>query len=383
MARRLAFVALTVFFGFAQEALSQSSSIRLNAGSQLLFPHHGVMNTGSTATIEFWARNDAAQPQGEFTWVRYAPSAEHKQLSLRSNGSIDYLYAGSPWAPNNGMATPPDYFPRDREWHHVAFVRRGDGTWSLHVDGTVVVALGPGYCWGGYCGIIGANTPTRIESSGDGWEIDELRVSNVERYPQAPFTPSIRHATDASTVMLLHFDESSGVTVHDDGVALQVGQVSGNFSWAANVATCASAVSYCTAGTTTHGCTPSMSAVGTPSATAGSGFDLICSNSEGDRYGLMLYGMAPTAVSWAINSTSLVCVAPPQRRTGAYSSGGTLGTCTGTYTLDFNAFIASDPFALGSPFTAGQVFYAQAWFRDPGAPKGTNLSNGIQFTLCE
>ena len=140
---------------------------------------------------------------------------------------------------------------------------------------------------------------------------------------------------------------------------------------------------YCTSGTTTNGCAPSMSAVGTPSSTAGSGFDLVCSNSEGGRHGLILYGMAPSAVSWAINSTSLVCVAPPQRRTGAYNSGGTLGTCTGSYSLDFNAFMVSDPNALGSPFMAGQVFYAQGWFRDPGAPKGTNLSNAICFALSE
>jgi formylglycine-generating enzyme required for sulfatase activity len=28
------------------------------------------------------------------------------------------------------------------------------------------------------------------------------------------------------------------------------------------------------------------------------------------------------------------------------------------------------------------VIHAQGWFRDPGAPKQTNLSNGLRFTLC-
>jgi hypothetical protein len=138
---------------------------------------------------------------------------------------------------------------------------------------------------------------------------------------------------------------------------------------------------YCTAGTTTNSCAATMSWSGVPSVSASSGFQILCTNSEGDRYGLILYGMAPASVSWAINSTSLVCVAPPQRRTGASSSGGTLGACDGSYALDFNAFMAAEPAALGGPFTAGQVFYAQAWFRNQGAPKGTNLSNGLRFTL--
>jgi hypothetical protein len=29
------------------------------------------------------------------------------------------------------------------------------------------------------------------------------------------------------------------------------------------------------------------------------------------------------------------------------------------------------------------VLYAQGWFRDPGAAKQTNLSNGLRFTLCQ
>ncbi len=51
--------------------------------------------------------------------------------------------------------------------------------------------------------------------------------------------------------------------------------------------------------------------------------------------------------------------------------------------LDFNAWRAANPGALGNPFVAGQVFHAQGWFRDPGAPKQTNLSDGLRFTLCE
>ncbi len=44
---------------------------------------------------------------------------------------------------------------------------------------------------------------------------------------------------------------------------------------------------------------------------------------------------------------------------------------------------ATPPGTLGTPFVQGQVFYAQGWFRDPGAPKQTNLSDGLRFTLCD
>ena len=46
------------------------------------------------------------------------------------------------------------------------------------------------------------------------------------------------------------------------------------------------------------------------------------------------------------------------------------------------AFRAANPTAVGSPFTAGDVFYAQGWMRDPAAPKSTNLSNGLEFNLA-
>jgi hypothetical protein len=67
---------------------------------------------------------------------------------------------------------------------------------------------------------------------------------------------------------------------------------------------------------------------------------------------------------------------------GTQNSGGTLGNCDGTLSVDWNVFRATHPSALGAPFTAGRVVYAQGWFRDPPAPKTTSLSNGLIFMLC-
>lgn len=140
---------------------------------------------------------------------------------------------------------------------------------------------------------------------------------------------------------------------------------------------------YCTAGTTVHNCTPSIAGVGAPSSIAASGFDIVVSNLEGQRYGLIYYGFAQVAVPWSPASSSYRCVAFPQQRTPIVDSGGTAGLCNGELRLDFNAWRAGNPGGLGNPFVAGQVFYAQGWFRDPGAPKQTNLSDGLRFTLCD
>ena len=66
----------------------------------------------------------------------------------------------------------------------------------------------------------------------------------------------------------------------------------------------------------------------------------------------------------------------------ALNGGTTYFSRNGSLSVDFLAYVASHPQALGAPFSAGQVVWTQAWYRDPPAPKTTNLSNGLQFTLA-
>ena len=139
-------------------------------------------------------------------------------------------------------------------------------------------------------------------------------------------------------------------------------------------------IAYCTAGTTSSGCNASMSSNGTPSVAATSGFTLHCSNVEGQKFGLIFYGAnGPKSSPWAPGSSSFLCVKAPVQRSAASNSGGTAGACDGSFSLDFLAYLASHPGALGQPFAAGQCVNAQTWFRDPPAPGTTNLSNGLQF----
>lgn len=144
-----------------------------------------------------------------------------------------------------------------------------------------------------------------------------------------------------------------------------------------------SAFSYCTSSTTSNGCAPSISGIGTPSATASSGFTIRVDGVEGQKQGLLFYGISgQQAVPWASASTSFLCVKSPTQRLSAQFTGGTLFQCNGLLSEDWHSFMASHPSALGSPRTIGASFDAQGWFRDPPASKTTNLSDGLHFTLA-
>jgi hypothetical protein len=143
----------------------------------------------------------------------------------------------------------------------------------------------------------------------------------------------------------------------------------------------AGGVPYCTAGTTANGCVASMTSSGVASVAASTGFLLNVANVPGQANGIVFYGASGRlAQPWAGGaSSSFLCVHFPVQRTGLQASGGTSGACNGALVLDWRAYLAANPGALGNPLTAGQQFDAQAWFRDPPSPGGTSLSNALEF----
>jgi hypothetical protein len=146
---------------------------------------------------------------------------------------------------------------------------------------------------------------------------------------------------------------------------------------------CPAPIPYCTPGTTTNGCLATMSASGTPSVSASSGFTLTCTGLEGQKTGMLFYGVNGTVLlQWGSGGTSWLCIKSPTQRTPSSNSGGTLNSCNGMLSLDVLAFLAANPGALGQPIHAGQVFHAQTWFRDPPSFKTTNLSDGLTWVLC-
>ncbi len=137
---------------------------------------------------------------------------------------------------------------------------------------------------------------------------------------------------------------------------------------------------YCTGKTNSIGCVPQISSLGTPSATAGSGFFVFGTNELNRKTGLLLYTTAGRASTPFFGGT--LCLASPLRRTPQQNSGGSLSgnDCSGVYGFDFNAWIAggSDP-----ALHAGVTVEAQYYSRDPGfaAPNNIGLTNGLEFTL--
>jgi hypothetical protein len=103
------------------------------------------------------------------------------------------------------------------------------------------------------------------------------------------------------------------------------------------------------------------------------------SNVEGSKSGLIFYSVSG-AISTPWNGTSFLCVKAPTQRTTTQNSGGAANTCSGALALDWNAYQASNPTALGNPFSTGAKVWAQGWFRDPPAGKSTNLSDAAELT---
>jgi len=137
---------------------------------------------------------------------------------------------------------------------------------------------------------------------------------------------------------------------------------------------------YCTAGTSSAGCAPTLDALGTPSLAAASGFTLRASGVEGSRQGLLFYGLSGrSSAPWG---NGFLCVKAPTQRMGTQSTGGSAGACDGVLAQDFLAFRTQHPNALGSPLVAGARVQAQGWFRDPPAPKSTQLTGALEFTLA-
>ncbi len=78
-----------------------------------------------------------------------------------------------------------------------------------------------------------------------------------------------------------------------------------------------------------------------------------------------------------------LCVKVPLKRTHLQSSGGNPppNDCSGNYSLDFNAYIAT---GVDPALIAGARIDGQYWAREPGfaPPDNTSLTDAIHATIC-
>ena len=134
--------------------------------------------------------------------------------------------------------------------------------------------------------------------------------------------------------------------------------------------------SYCPAGTSVAGCVQDLIGLGVPSASAGGGPVLATLGVDGQRTALTFWSTdRPSIKVWAPGSTSTMCLGGRLRRSPAQFSFGSLGACDGSISFDANAAF------VGNGIAPGHVVYAQTWVRDPAAPKGSQLSNGLAFAV--
>jgi Tol biopolymer transport system component len=135
---------------------------------------------------------------------------------------------------------------------------------------------------------------------------------------------------------------------------------------------------YCTAKVSSALCIPAIGSSGTPSASAGQGFLIEATGFPPLQPGVFAYGkLGPATVPF---QGGFICAQTPLVRIPLANTGGP-GSCEGSFSLDFNAYVASgaDP-----ALVAGKTVWGQWWARDPGLPPPSNasLSDAIRVTLC-
>ena len=140
---------------------------------------------------------------------------------------------------------------------------------------------------------------------------------------------------------------------------------------------------YCTAGTSTQACSAHVSLAGTPSISSTAPALITASGVGAQTNGVVFIGATTIAAPWASASTSRLCVAQPLARVSLeQTSGGTAAGCDGVLTADVNSVLRSQGGVLLGQFVlVGATVHAQAWYRDPPAPKGSNLSDALSFSF--
>lgn len=140
---------------------------------------------------------------------------------------------------------------------------------------------------------------------------------------------------------------------------------------------------YCTAGVSRIGCRAFLTATGTASATASSGFTLSASFVEGGRTGLFYFGTSGRQANPWGSGTSFQCVIPPVQRAGTLTAPGTSGLCDGVIAQDFNALWCPSCPKPGKNPGAGARVQVQLWYRDPLSTSNqtTSLSDAFEFAV--
>lgn len=291
--------------------------------------------------------------------------------TFRHDGSLAWLYTGD-YTPT-GFGAPavgPDgsIYVINGSLHVIALDADGKERWiannvvpntalppEVSPDGSLLV-FGTAACFGGAC-------PGRVIAldTSDGSVVFDEPLPNVPG--GVPTVSTQPRFSNEGSVVYLGADAFTAFT-HSYLFAISVGE-----PWQ----------SYCSAKTTSLGCAPSISASGTPGPAAGVPFVVRADPIPSQQAGVFFYGVNGPASTPFQGGT--LCVALPVERTPVQNAGGNLpplGDCSGSFALDFDAWIS----AGGDPtLVPGATVNGQYWFRDGGDAFGTGLSDAIRFVL--
>ena len=137
---------------------------------------------------------------------------------------------------------------------------------------------------------------------------------------------------------------------------------------------------YCTAKTSSLGCTPTIWANGTASVTKGV-FQLSAHSVHNEQRGALYWSLAPAAEPFA---GGLRCIGRVRQRIPVWSGGNALSTfpepdCSGSFRDDWTSSRIS-----GYGLVPGQTVYAQFRFTDaygPHGPHGMGLTDALSFDI--
>jgi len=352
-------------FGSAKGSVFHTAPVNVSANFETTFEFR-MTTTGLGADgIAFVIHNDprgALALGGDGSTMGYGNQAVDTPIANSIAVEIDTYNAGTPW-----------FDPSD---NHISIHTNGAG------DNNAYESLS-----------IGAATPIGVDFN-DG-QVHKLTL----RYTGSQLSVLLDGAT--TPLLSVAYSFTAGGTWSAGGAVGGLNLIGGTDAYVGVTAACgglfqthdllswswtgsgSAPATYCTGGTSTSGCVASINASGQPSVAGVNPCVISISSVEGQKSGLVFYGVNNagfTPLQWSPGSGSFLCVKPPTQRTPPQTSGGTLGQCNGALSLNWNSFQTAFPGALGQPWMVGEKVYAQGWYRDPPAPKTTNLSNAVELT---
>jgi hypothetical protein len=207
----------------AQSKFGGSSALFDGTGDALSTPNHPDFNLNNTAnfTVEFWYRPAVISGYPGFIGSQQAGTTNGWLVNIDPSANVNWIHGTSVLtATSTGITT--------NNWYHIAVVRSNTTNLTIYINGVSK------YNTTSYSGSTSVSTDVLRVGAGQGistnWDggtysingyLDEIRISNTDRYTAA-FTPSTTpFQNDANTLLLLHSDgtNNSTVFVDDNGIA--------------------------------------------------------------------------------------------------------------------------------------------------------------------